>query len=76
MTPRLPRVSGKDVVLALIKHGYKLIHIRGSHHYLEPPDGGTLVTVPVHGKEILKPKTLKSILKQANITIDQLIKWL
>ncbi|MDD5559195.1 MAG: type II toxin-antitoxin system HicA family toxin [Candidatus Methylomirabilis sp.] len=27
------------------------------------------VTVPVHGKSILKPKTLKSILKAAGLTI-------
>ncbi|MGB4781974.1 type II toxin-antitoxin system HicA family toxin [Candidatus Methylomirabilis sp.] len=29
------------------------------------------VTVPVHGKRILKPKTLKSILKAAGLTISR-----
>ncbi|HHY95159.1 MAG TPA: addiction module toxin, HicA family [Firmicutes bacterium] len=56
---RLPRVSGKDVVRALQRGGFRLVHIRGSHHYLEPPGGGVLVTVPVHGSRVLKPKTTR-----------------
>jgi len=46
MTPRLPRASGKDVMAALIRASFRLVHVRGSHHYLEPPDGGLLITVP------------------------------
>lgn len=72
MTPRMPRVSGKDVVAALRRGGFKLIHIEGSHHYLESP-AGQLVTIPVHGTKILKPKTLKSILEQAGLTFEELI---
>ena len=73
MTPRLPRVSGKDVMNVLIRANFKVVHVRGSHHYLEPPGGGLLVTVPVHGSQTLKPKTLKSILDRAELTIDDLI---
>lgn len=76
MTPRLPRASGKDVMAALTRSGFRLVHIRGSHHYLEPPGGGKLVTVPVHGNKTLKPKTLKSILDQAGLTVDELLELL
>jgi len=72
MSPKLPRVTGKNVIKALIKKEFKLVHIRGSHHYLEDPKGN-LVTVPDHSGDILKPKTLKSILKQAGITANDLI---
>ncbi|MDN5302003.1 MAG: hypothetical protein PWQ60_1517 [Thermoanaerobacteraceae bacterium] len=72
MSPRLPRMTGKEVIKALSKKGFRLVHIHGSHHYLEGPKGN-LVTVPVHAGDILKPKTLKSILKQAGITADDLI---
>lgn len=71
MTGRLPRVSGKDVVRALRRGGFALHHIEGSHHYLVSPTG-RLVTVPVHGSRILKPKTLKSILEQAGLTVEEL----
>ena len=54
---RLPRVSGQEVKRALIKAGFRHIHTRGSHHYFEPKEGGRLVTVPIQGNKILKPKT-------------------
>lgn len=60
MTPRQPRISGKDILAALKRAGFVLVYIEGSHHYLEPSEGGALVTVPVH-------KTLKSILNQAGL---------
>ncbi|MGD0152649.1 MAG: type II toxin-antitoxin system HicA family toxin [Thermacetogeniaceae bacterium] len=68
---RLPRVCGKDVVLALKRAGFQLSHVRGSHHYLRRP-GGKLVTVPIHSDEILDIKTLKSILDQSGLTTEEL----
>lgn len=35
--PRLPAVSGKDVVRALEKAGFTLVRVRGSHHRLRNP---------------------------------------
>jgi predicted RNA binding protein YcfA (HicA-like mRNA interferase family) len=72
---RLPRVSGKDVLAALKRRGFKVINVEGSHHQLHRP-GSRLVTVPVHRKEILPPKTLKSILDQAGLTVDELLELL
>lgn len=76
MTPRQPRISGKDAVSALNRAGFKELYVEGSHHYLEQPDNKALVTVPVHTNKILKPKTLKSILIQAGLTVDQFIELL
>ena len=76
MSPRLPRISGKDLMGVLLRHGFSLVHVRGSHHYLEPPCGGRLVTIPVHAGKLLKPKTLKSIIDQAEITVEELIELL
>jgi len=72
MTPRLQRVYGKEVVAALNRGSFTFIYVEGSHHYYLSPTGN-LITIPVHGKKILKPKTLKSILEQAGLTIEQLI---
>lgn len=72
MTPRLPRVSGKDVLKALLRSNFRLVDVEGSHHTLISP-AGKLVTVPVHGKKILKPRTLKSILDQAGLSVEQLM---
>ncbi|GAB6173238.1 type II toxin-antitoxin system HicA family toxin [Paradesulfitobacterium aromaticivorans] len=72
---RMPRVEGKDVVSAMKRADFRISHIRGSHHYLRRADGN-LVCVPVHVGVILDIKTLKSILEQAGLTIDELIELL
>lgn len=72
----LPRVSGRQTVRALERAGFVIVRQKGSHVHLRRPAGGPLVTVPCHGKEILKPKTLKSILNQAQMTVDEFRKWL
>ncbi|MEW6172408.1 MAG: type II toxin-antitoxin system HicA family toxin [Bacillota bacterium] len=59
------------MIAALERGGFTLVRIRGSHHYLRRPGGRVLVTVPVHAGEVLKPKLLKSILKQANLTLEE-----
>lgn len=71
---RLPRASGKRTIKALRQAGFEVLHIRGSHHYLHrwsDEQWSPIVTVPVHGSKTLKPKTLKSILKQANLTVEE-----
>jgi len=70
--PRMPRVTGGEVLAALKRGGWSVYHVTGSHHKLRHPDRPGLVTVPVHAGDILHPKTLKSILLQANMTVDDL----
>lgn len=72
MTP-LPTVSGKTVVRAFERRSYRIVRTRGSHVYLRHEDGGGLVTVPVHGNRDLPPGTLRNILRQANISVDEFI---
>ncbi|HAP93011.1 MAG TPA: hypothetical protein DCM26_00090 [Desulfotomaculum sp.] len=72
---RLPRVTAKEVFNALARNGFEIIRTSGSHHFLHRPGSG-IVTVSIHSGEIIKPKTLKSILKQAGLTVDELINWL
>jgi predicted RNA binding protein YcfA (HicA-like mRNA interferase family) len=64
-------VTGADTVRALRRAGWQLDRVRGSHYILVHPDRpGITVTVPVHAGEILKPKTLRSILEQAGLTAE------
>lgn len=69
---RMPRVSGKEVVAALRRGGWEISSVRGSHHYLRRSDRPGKVTVAVHGTDILRLKTLKSILDQAELTVEDL----
>jgi len=74
--PPLPRVSGKQVIRTLKRLGYEEFDQSGSHVYLHRWDGARWslrVTIPVHGNKTLKLGTLKSVLKQANITVEEFI---
>jgi predicted RNA binding protein YcfA (HicA-like mRNA interferase family) len=70
---KLPRVTGDKVLRALQRAGFSLVHTKGSHHFLHNAEKDCLVTVPVHSGATLAPKTLKSILLQAQITIDEFV---
>jgi len=53
---RLPSVSGKRVIRALIKAGFVEDRIVGSHHVMvRAGRDSRAVTVPVHGNRDLKP---------------------
>ncbi|MGE4375176.1 type II toxin-antitoxin system HicA family toxin [Methanoculleus receptaculi] len=68
---KLPRTTGETVVGALKRAGFEVVGIRGSHHYLYHAQRDVIVTVPVHSKKILAPKTLQAILFQSGITVDE-----
>jgi len=77
--PRLPRISGKECINALRKAGFTVFDQSGSHVYLHRFDGerfGPRVTVPVHGTKTLAPKTLKSILKATDLSVEEFIRYL
>jgi predicted RNA binding protein YcfA (HicA-like mRNA interferase family) len=63
---RLPRISGKKLVVALQKAGFEVIRTKGSHHFLRHPDGRSTV-VPVHRGETLGPGITAQILKDCEI---------
>jgi predicted RNA binding protein YcfA (HicA-like mRNA interferase family) len=59
------------VVAALRRAGFKLSHVRGSHHYLRKPGASVLVVVPVHGNQTLPIGTLRSIIRQSGMTEEE-----
>lgn len=68
---RLPRLTGREVVKSLGKQGFEVVRVNGSHHFLRHRDGRTTV-VPVHGKEIIGPGLLRSILRDCDLEADDL----
>jgi predicted RNA binding protein YcfA (HicA-like mRNA interferase family) len=66
---RLPRLKGKELVRLLEKLGFETVRTRGSHFFLRHPDG-RVTTVPVHAGETLGPGLLRSILRDVELTVD------
>ena len=72
----LPVVSGRKVVKALTKVGFKVAGRRGSHIKLKRKVDGKVFVVIVPDHAELARGTLKSILRQANITREAFLKLL
>lgn len=72
--PKLPILSGKEMVKILSKIGFVHIRTRGSHAIFnkQTPRGKVTIPVPLH-KELAKG-TLKSIMRQAELTLDDLLR--
>jgi predicted RNA binding protein YcfA (HicA-like mRNA interferase family) len=74
--PKLPRISSKKLISILLKLGFYIHHQRGSHIHLKHSKKSHLRIVIPTNRETLAPKTLKSILAQAELTIEDIIKFL
>ncbi len=76
MTPSLPVVSGARLVAALQRVGYRVVRQKGSHVRLRA-DGGEgrkPITVPLHRE--IKAGLLRAILRDADLSADDLRKLL
>jgi predicted RNA binding protein YcfA (HicA-like mRNA interferase family) len=70
--PGLPVVTPRQLIRALEHAGFFVHHVRGSHYYLRHPDKPRLlITVPYHNRD-LKQGTLRAILRQAELSPDEL----
>ncbi|MBI2052660.1 MAG: type II toxin-antitoxin system HicA family toxin [Candidatus Ryanbacteria bacterium] len=64
------------VIRALKRARFYEFHQSGSHIQLRHPDKSELrITIPFHRKD-LTPKTLKSIIQQAGLSVDEFLKLL
>jgi len=70
--PKLPRVSGAEVVRALERLGFVVARQRGSHIVLRRGASGCVV--PNHRE--LKTGTLAGVLKQAGVSAEDFMKAL
>ena len=68
---KLPATSGKELIRVLSRDGFVQVRQAGSHVLLEHVDG-RITTIPVHGKKDLPKGTLRGILRDIEITPEQL----
>ena len=71
---KLPRISGRECIKALEKAGFQFKRQEGSHIILRRTDPFAQVVVPDH-KE-LDRGTLRAIIRQAGMSVDEIVKLL
>lgn len=60
-------MNSRELIKKIQIDGWYLIRVTGSHHHFEHDSKSGIVTIP-HPKKDLPKGTIKSILKQANLS--------
>jgi predicted RNA binding protein YcfA (HicA-like mRNA interferase family) len=72
---KLPSPTGKELIAALEKIGFEVVRQKGSHIRLKHEDD-RVVTIPVHAQKTIGKGLLLKILKDADLTKEELINLL
>lgn len=73
MSPKLPRVDCRELIQALKRAGFEEQRQRGSHLHMRRASDGKRVTVPVHQGRTIPVGTLRAILRDADVTVDEFL---
>lgn len=76
MNPKLPVVSGDELVKALGKFGYIVVRQKGSHIRLRHATDTSRAPVTVPRHKAVKKGLLRRIARDAQLTVEQLIEAL
>ena len=60
-------VTGKDFAKALLKNGWVLDHVRGSHNYYTKDGESVIVCFPIHVGKTLKIGTQQKLMKDTGL---------
>ena len=73
MSSELPRLTAKEIIVFIERRGFFLARQSGSHRIYKNISNRR-VTVPFHAGKILHPKILKNILRDADLSVEELKK--
>ena len=74
MSPYFPAMTSKEVIAILRKLGFAFLRQSGSSHAIyKRASDGKRTTIPIHSSKIIKRKTLKSIIEDTGLTLDEFI---
>lgn len=71
MSERIRRLTARDVESIRSRHGFELVSQKGSHRKWRHSVRGLQVIVPMHAGRTLPTGTLLSIMKGAEVPIEE-----
>lgn len=72
----LPTVTGAEACKAFAKFGFVLDRIKSSHHILRKPGFPNVLSIPIHANKALKKGTLRTLIRDAGISVEQFLEAL
>lgn len=73
--PKLPAITGNEVINALEKVGFQVIRQKGSHVRMQHEDG-RVVTIPVHAGKSIGRGLLRKIVRDAELSREEFMELL
>lgn len=73
---KLPVVTARDVIRVAERVGFEFDRQRGSHAVYRRASDQRRIVVPVHKGRDLKPGTLRGIIEDMGITVDEFLAML
>jgi predicted RNA binding protein YcfA (HicA-like mRNA interferase family) len=70
-----PAVTGKHLIKALKKMGFEVVPTKGSHKFLQHVDGRCTV-VPVHSGETIGRGLMGQVMRDCEMTLEEVKKLL
>jgi predicted RNA binding protein YcfA (HicA-like mRNA interferase family) len=65
-------ISGKALCKIIERYGWELKRVTGSHHIYAKEDISNILSIPVHSNRDLPTGTLRSLMKDACLTEEDL----
>lgn len=73
--PRLGAYSGIQVVRVFTKAGWSVVRQRGSHIAMEKSGFEPTLSIPVHKGKDVKRGTLRALIKDAGMTVQEFLSY-
>lgn len=71
--PKIPSIKPRQIIHALLRAGFLQRGTSGSHVIFRHPETGKIVPVPVHGGRDLKKGTLRNIIRQSGLSVEEFL---
>lgn len=72
----LPNISGEEALKAFQRLGFVEVRVKSSHHILKKPGHRYHLSVPVHKGKPIPKGTLRSLIDDAGITVEEFVNHL
>jgi predicted RNA binding protein YcfA (HicA-like mRNA interferase family) len=69
--PSLPVLSGQEVVRIFLAFSWRIVRKRGSHILMVKE--GEVVTLSIPDHKVVARGTLRSLIRSANLTVDEFV---
>ena len=73
MSPRLPVVTAREAARVAQKLGFEFRRQSGSHAIYVRQQDGARVVIPMHAGSALKRKTLRGIIQDLKVTVEEFV---